>query len=241
MTTIPNGAAPPPVTGVAAAHAMLQADQAKAAPKMGSAATVAAVPTATAPAAAVAAVAAAPSGPQPATVTIALTRPIVSGGKSIPSLTLTEPTLAVLADAERNDPDALAAIIAAFTSLPVDALDTLKVADVRAINAWIAGLRKLVPAPVTDPISGDTTFQLYRPLTDNGKAITSLTLREPDLASISVAAKLPKNAAHLAMIAVASHLAGVTVPALQQMLYRDGSTLTGWLDPFLKEPDAATT
>ncbi|MGE8942710.1 phage tail assembly protein [Leptospira interrogans] len=170
--------------------------------------------------------------------TIPLSRPLSDGSNSWTELTVHEPELGDRIRAERKGAGMEAAVelLAILTGLPSSAARKMKTRDARAIHAW---LDSLMPdgEPVADVDDAESrTFDLLVPLEVDGRPMTQITVREPDLeAGIAVEKLKGRHEQTAASIAV---LSGLTIPVVRKMVMRDVARIEAWLLPFVDDTNS---
>lgn len=177
----------------------------------------------------------APARPQRMTTTIRLVRPITENGQTWEELTVREPDLGDRIAAERKGEGMEAAIqlFAILTGLPPAAARKMKTRDARAIQTWLGSITP-EPEPETEPDLSETkTFRLSVPIEADGRVLTEITLREPDLeAGIAVEKLKGRYEQTAASIAV---LSGLTIPVVRRLVMRDVVRMEAWLLPFVAD------
>lgn len=207
-------------------------------------------------------VTAAPAAPVVAadgTVTITLARPIVDKGKPVATLTLPPLTLAHKIASERASAGAAqsVALIAALAGVSEDAVRTLVLRDLRAIERAMRVPLDTARLPTTEPNAFGMSVTLSHPIaTDAGAKVERLAIREPDVeASIAVEAVarndtrngrvVPLNPSEQTAAMIAT-LTGLTIPEIGRLRMVDVAAIEGWLLPFvidtsLSEADGETS
>lgn len=180
--------------------------------------------------------------PSGATLTLHLSRPLSNGAASLTQLLINEPELrhVVLAGRAKGMQEQTIALIAAMAGLPIDVIGRLKMRDAKAITSWFDGLRAAALADdgFVDDADG-RTFTLTVPITDNGRVITEIRVREPDLAA-GVATEPFKTEGEQMQAMIAS-LTGLTIPVVAGLRLRDVTRIEAYVTPLLDgtTPNAA--
>lgn len=164
----------------------------------------------------------------------ALSKPIEDKGQIHAKLTLAEPELRHMIIAERKPSGAelAASLIAQLSGVSELAIRRLKIKDLRAIEAWIRGLRETSGCSFEED-AGGALFVLSSPIETNGTPVERLRLREPDIeASIAVERFSKPHEQTAAMIAA---LADLTIPVVTRLKLRDLAVIEAWLTPFVED------
>jgi len=163
----------------------------------------------------------------------ALVHPITHDDRTWDTIELPPPTLAHVIYGEARAKGTMARVhqLSFMSGVPVEAVRSLKLRDMRAVLAWFAELDKTASGEAQiEP--GEATFELGTPLTSNGVTIAHLTVREPDLNASIVAEKFADKP-YQGIAAMLAQLSGHPIAVIHKLTMADLARIEAWFVPFV--------